>query len=80
MVYAALSKGWRRPGKKLVNARSECAIAAATYSVGLNVSSQDVERPSDGPEFMLNLPQLGQTRQRDRVVQRARFVPEWNFR
>src|SRR5262249_8521805 len=75
MVYAALSKGWRRAGKKLVNARGKCAIAAATYSAGLNVPPQDVERLSGEPEFMLNLRRFGCStpgpRRRPRFVSRG---------
>jgi hypothetical protein len=59
MVYAALSKGWRRPGKKLVNDCGESATNTATYSVELKVASQAVAEAADGPEFMLNSPWFG---------------------
>jgi hypothetical protein len=54
MVYAALSKGWRRAGKKLVNDCGESATNTATYSVELKVASQAVAGAAGGPEFMLN--------------------------
>jgi len=54
MVYAALSKGWRRAGKKLVNDCGESATNTATYSVKLKVASQAVAEAADGLEFMLN--------------------------
>jgi hypothetical protein len=54
MVYAALSKGWRRAGKKLVNDCGESATNTATYSVELKVASQAVAGAAGGSEFMLN--------------------------
>src|SRR5204862_3029390 len=53
MVYAALSKGWRRPGKKLVNDRGESATNTATYSVELKVASQAVARSAGGRDLCL---------------------------
>src|SRR5262249_8413006 len=72
MVYAALSKGWRRPGKKLVNDPRKCAMDTATYSGELKVTSQDVARPSAGAEFMLILRRFGPKRRPSRA--RSRFV------
>jgi hypothetical protein len=53
MVYAALSKRWRKRGKKLVNAPGKSAMTAATYSGNVKVSSQDLGRPGGSFQELL---------------------------